>query len=261
MKQTKCKVLLVDDSENLLYVIKDYLELSGYVVYDFMDEKIAERSLSTHSYNLCIIDIMSKGRESFSLLQEIRKNNDLLPVIILTANTSKEDRIKAFKYGCDDYITKPFSIEELELRMRAILRRCSLITNKATAIYEDKIYHMGNFEFNFSSMQLIHPKKTRTLTRKEAHLLQLLLEHKNKLIPREIILKEIWGEEDHSVSRSMDVFLTKLRSYLMIDDESHILPKQEGKRKTIYEDGYEPLVEIVNFHGAGYMLKVREPEA
>lgn len=260
MKQSKCKVLLVDDSENLLYVIKDYLELSGYVVYDFIDEKIAERSLSSNAYNICIIDIMSKGKESFTLLQEIRKNNDSLPIIILTANNSKEDRIKAFKCGCDDYITKPFSIEELELRMRAILKRCAVNVNPMDTIYEDKIYQMGNFEFNFSSMQLIHPKITRTLTRKEARLLQLLLEHKNKLIPREVILKEVWGEEDHSVSRSMDVFLTKLRSYLQIDDEKYILPKQDGKRKTIYKDGYEPLVEIINFHGAGYMLKVRDKE-
>lgn len=260
MKQPKCKVLLVDDSENLLYVIKDYLELSGYTVYDFMDEKLAERSLSSNNYSICIIDIMSKGKESFALLQEIRKNNDTLPVIILTANTSKEDRIKAFKYGCDDYITKPFSIEELELRMRAILRRCSIPTNKPSIVYEDKVYKMGNFIFNFSSMQLIHPKITRTLTRKEAHLLQLLLEHKNKLIPREVILKEIWGEEDHSVSRSMDVFLTKLRSYLEVDNEEYILPKEAGKRKTLYKEGYEPLVEIVNFHGAGYMLKIRETE-
>ncbi|MCR4965369.1 MAG: response regulator transcription factor [Bacteroidales bacterium] len=258
MKQLKNKVLLVDESENLLYVIKDYLELSGYVVYDFMDEKLAEKSLGSQSYSICIIDIMSKGKEDFSLLQEIRKNNDQLPVIILTANTSKEDRIKAFKYGCDDYITKPFSIEELELRMRAILRRCSVNPEKVAALYEDKIYHMGNFEFNYSSMQLIHPKCTRTLTRKEARLLQLLLEHKNKLIPREIILKEVWGDEDHSVSRSMDVFLTKLRSYLQIDDEDYVMPKENGKRKTVYKKGYEPLVEIVNFHGAGYMLKVKE---
>ena len=258
MKQTKSKVLLVDESENLLYVIKDYLELSGYTVHDFMDEKLAEKSLSSHSYDICIIDIMAKGKEDFSLLQEIRKNNDMVPVIILTANTSKEDRIKAFRLGCDDYITKPFSIEELELRMQAILKRCSASPTKVASILEDKIYHMGHFEFNYSSMQLIHPKCTRTLTRNEARLLQLLLEHKNKLIPREIILKEVWGDEDHSVSRSMDVFLTKLRTYLQIDDEEYILPKESGKRKTVYKDGYEPLVEIVNFHGAGYMLKVKE---
>mgnify|MGYP002621217709 CR=1 FL=1 len=258
MKQTKSTVLLVDESENLLYVIKDYLELSSYRVFGYNDEKVASKSLYTQHYDICIIDIMTNGKEDFSLLQEIRKNNDTLPVIILTSNNSKEDRIHAFKLGCDDYITKPFSIEELELRMQAILRRCSSGTVKQSSIYEDKIYKMGNYTFNYSSMQLIHPKLTRTLTRKEAQLLRLLLEHKNKLIPREIILKEIWGEEDYSVSRSMDVFLTKLRNYLQLDDEEYILPKENGKRKTLYKDGYEPAVEIVNFHGAGYMLKIKE---
>ena len=117
---------------------------------------------------------------------------------------------------------------------------------------------LGNFTFNFSGMQLIHPKMTRTLTRKEAELLKLLLDHKNKLIPREIILKEIWGEDDHAVGRSMDVFLTKLRSYLQIDDEGHIAPKEKGKRKVTYIGDYKPLVEIVNVHGTGFMLKVSE---
>lgn len=258
MEKTKGKIMLVDDSENLRYVIKDYLELAGYEVVDFNNTDVAARSYNTDMYDLCIIDIMTAGRDGFSLLQEIRRIDENVPVIILTAHASKDERIRGFKLGCDDYIAKPFSIEELELRIQAILRRCKKSTSETDILSKEKIYKMGNFTFNYSGMLLIHPTITRTLTRKEAELLKLLLDHKNKLIPREIILKEVWGEEDQSVGRSMDVFLTKLRAYLQVDDIGHIMPKEKGKRKVVYEEGYTPLVEICNAHGTGFILKVRE---
>ncbi len=250
--------MLVDESENLRYVIKDYLEISGYEVVDFKDGELAAKAYNSNLFDLCIIDIMLQGKDGFTLLQEIRKIDEYTPIIILTSHNSKEERIKGFKLGCDDYITKPFSIEELELRMQAILKRCKRGVAAPKALYEEKIYKLGNFTFNYSALQLVHPKAVRTLTRKEAELLRLLIEHKNKLIPREIILKEVWGEEDHAVGRSMDVFLTKLRSYLQIDDEEHIAPKVQGKRKVAYLDNYQPLVEICNVHGTGFMLKVNE---
>lgn len=256
MNTTKGKIMLVDDSDNLRYVIKDYLEMSGYEVVDFSDGEIASKTFNRNLFDLCIIDIMMPGKDGFSLLQDIRKIDDFIPVIILTARASKEERIKGFKLGCDDYVAKPFSIEELALRIDAILRRCRKnMPNKD--FYEEKIYKLGEFIFNYSAMQLIHPSITRTLTRKEAELLKLLCEHKNKLIPREIIMKEIWGEEDHAIGRSMDVFLTKLRSYLKVEDEKHILPNKGG-RKPAYETGYEPKVEICNVHGTGFILKVKE---
>lgn len=258
MENTKGKIMLVDDSENLRYVIKDYFEIAGYEVVDFKDGELAAKAYNTDMFDLCIIDIMLQGKDGFSLLQDIRKIDEQTPIIILTSHTSKEERVKGFKLGCDDYVAKPFSIEELELRVQAILKRCKRGNVLPKALYEEKIYKLGNFTFNYSGMQLIHPKITRTLTRKEAELLKLLLDHKNKLIPREIILKEIWGDEDHAVGRSMDVFLTKLRSYLQIDDAEHIAPKVKGKRKVAYVDDYKPLVEICNVHGTGFMLKVAE---
>ena len=258
MNKSINKIILVDDSENLRNVIKDYLEIKGYSVWDFKDMEAAAKSLNTLPFDLCVIDLNMRSSDSFALLQYIRKYNKQIPVVILSDNDSKDERIKGFKLGCDDFLTKPFSIEELELRIRAILNRSLMGGVPTPSIYEEKVYKLGNFIFNFSDMQLIHPKATRTLTRKEAELLKLLCDHKNKLIPREIILKEVWGDEDHAVGRSMDVFLTKLRSYLLIDDEGHLAPKEKGKRKVTYLGNYEPLVEIVNVHGTGFMLKIKE---
>ena len=123
---------------------------------------------------------------------------------------------------------------------------------------DDEIIKFGNFELNYTEMQLVHPKIIRTLTRKECELLKLLLDHKNKLVPREIILREVWGEDDNTTSRSMDVFMTKLRSYILVDCEDKVLPKEPGQRKTKYENGYQPTVEICNIHGTGFMLRVLE---
>lgn len=259
MENSKGKIMLVDDSENLRYVIKDYFELAGYEVVDFKDGETASKDYNTGKYDICIIDILLQNKDGFTLLQEIRKIDDYVPIIILTSNNSKTERIKGFRLGCDDYMAKPFSIEELELRVEAILKRCKRSVNHISKdLYEEKIYKLGNFTFNYSGMQLIHPTITRTLTRKEAELLKLMLDHKNKLIPREIILKEIWGEDDRAVGRSMDVFLTKLRSYLQVDSESHIVPRAKGKRKVVYAEGYLPAVEICNVHGTGFMLKINE---
>lgn len=258
MEEKKYKIMLVDDSENLRCVLKDYLEMEGYSVVDFNNTDLASKNFNSNLYDLCIIDIMTAGKDGFTLLQDIRKIDGEVPVVILTARASKEERIKGFKLGCDDYVAKPFSLEELELRIRAILRRCKIERTARPNIYEEVVYKLGNFSFNYSALELIHARCTRTLTRKEADLLKLLCDHKNKLLPREIILKEVWGEEDHAVGRSMDVFITKLRSYLQIDDEEFILPKEKGKRKVQYKEGYEPLVEIVNAHGTGFTLKVKE---
>lgn len=258
MKKATDKIILVDDSENLRSVIKDYLQLKGYSVWDFKERDSAIKCLNTTLFDICIIDLNLRNNESFNLLQFIRKYDKRLPIVILSDNDSKEERIRGFKLGCDDFLTKPFSIEELELRIAAILHRSQMGDAQKSDIYEEKLYKLGNFTFNFSDMQLIHPKVTRTLTRKEAELLKLLCDHKNKLIPREIILKEVWGEDDHSAGRSMDVFLTKLRSYLQVDDEGHIAPRAKGKRKVTYIGGYEPLVEICNVHGTGFMLKIKD---
>ncbi len=255
MKLKKEKVMLVDSSDNLRHVIKDYLELSGYEVTDFKDGREADELFNKGQYDICIIDVALKHYDGFRLLQNMRKIDKNVPIIILSSFSDKEYRIKGFNLGCDDYVTKPFSIEELGLRMQAILRRCKAVSPRQY-VSEDETIKFGNFLLNYTEMQLIHPKVTRTLTRKECELLKLLLDHKNKLVPREIILREVWGEDDNTTSRSMDVFMTKLRGYLIIVYKRQVLPKEPGQRKTKYEDGYQPTVEICNIHGTGFMLRV-----
>lgn len=257
MKLKKDKVMLVDSSDNLRHVIKDYLEMSGYDVLDFKTGSEADNVFNKGMFDICIIDVALKSYDGFKLLQNMRKLDKNVPIIILSSFTSKEHRIKGFTLGCDDYVSKPFSIEELGLRMQAILRRCQA-TAPREYVNEDEVIKFGNFELNYTEMQLIHPKITRTLTRKECELLKLLLDHKNKLVPREIILREVWGEDDNTTSRSMDVFMTKLRGYILIDCDDKVLPKEPGQRKVKYADGYQPTVEICNIHGTGFMLRVLE---
>ena len=258
MGNSKGKVMLVEDSQNLRFVLRDYLEMLDFDVVDFGDGESASKAFNKGHFDICILDVMMPDKDGFTLIQEIKKIDPNIPVIFLTAKTTKEDKIKGFKLGCDDYITKPFSTEELALRIEAILRRSRIIHKEEEILYEEKIYKFGDFVFNYSAMQLFHPTRTRTLTRKEAELLKLLCEHQNKLLPREVILKQVWGDEDYSVGRSMDVFLTKLRSYINIEKVSKEHLNPEGGRRDKYKAGFEPKVEICNVHGTGFILKVRE---
>ena len=257
MKNDKGKIMLVEDSQNLRYVLKDYLEMLGYEVMDFSDATGALRAFNKDNFDICIFDVMMPDKDGFTLLQEIRKIDKEIPVIFLTAKASKEDKVKGFKLGCDDYIAKPFSTEELALRIEAILRRTRLHIHKNEDLYQEITYKFGDFVFNYSALQLDHPLGNRSLTRKEAELLKLLCDHQNKLLPREVILKEIWGDEDYSVGRSMDVFLTKLRSYINIEKVPEEYLNAEGGRRNKYKPGFEPKVEICNVHGTGFILKVR----
>ena len=255
MKLRKEKVMLVDSSDNLRHVIKDYLEMLGYEVLDFNEGKEADAQFNKGLFDICILDVALKHYDGFKLLSNIRKVDKNVPIVVLSAFAEKDDRIKGFTLGCDDYIPKPFSIEEFGLRVQAILRRCHANAQREY-VNEDETIKFGNFQLNYTEMQLIHPKVTRTLTRKECELIKLMLDHKNKLVPREIILREVWGEDDNTTSRSMDVFMTKLRGYLLVDCEDKVLPKEPGQRKVKYEEGYQPTVEICNIHGTGFMLRV-----
>lgn len=259
MKNSKGKILLVEDSSNLRFVLKDYFEMLDYEVTDFEDANSAIKAFNSGVYDICLLDVIMPDKDGFALMQEIKKLDPNVPVVLLTAKSNKEDRIHGFKLGCDDYIVKPFSTEELALRIEAILRRTKNSPKRGPrSLYEERIYKFGDFVFNYSAMELTHPTGIRTLTRKEAELLKLLCEHQNKLLPREVILKEIWGDEDYSVGRSMDVFLTKLRSYINIEKvpEEHLNPG--GGRRDRYKPGCGPKVEICNVHGTGFILKVRE---
>jgi len=258
MKNKKTKILLIEDSENLRSVLKDYFEMMGYDVADYGDGESALKEYQNGSCDICLLDIGLPKKDGYAVMNELHSITPNLPVIFVTAKDAKEDRIKGFKAGCDDYVTKPFSTEELLLRMEAILRRCSTNSRKNTAPREI-VFDIGDFTFNYSEMMLIHGEHVRMLTRKEAQLLRLLYEHKNKLVPREMLIKEIWGDSKAAMGRSLDVFLSKVRTYLKLvgeDAPENINP--EGKRKNRYKPGHEPKVEIVNLHGTGYLLKVRD---
>lgn len=234
-KNKKFKILLVEDDPNLSFVIQDYLEMLDYdtTVCKDGDEGLMEYHRTT--YDLLILDVMMPKKDGFTLAEEIRETDDITPIIFLTAKSLKEDRIKGFHAGCDDYISKPFSTEELSLRIKAILKRC-LMRRAYPDEIENKRFTIGKFSFDPGNMMLECGSDQQTLTRKEAALLKLLCQYQNKLLSRETALKSIWGDDDYFIGRSMDVFISKLRKYLKDD----------------------PNISITNVHGTGFKLEVKE---
>lgn len=234
----KTKILLVEDDINLGDVLRDYLELQEYEVTRAMDGVEGLDAFKQNSFDLLILDVMLPRKDGFTLAAEIREINKQIPVIFLTARGQMEDRVTGFKTGCDDYISKPFVSEELELRIGAILRRCR--QGDSTGHPEDNfsqgIYTLGKYTFDSSNHELRFEDKRISLTTKEVELLRVLYSHKNQLITREKTLKTVWGSDNYFIGRSMDVFITKLRKYLKDD----------------------PDISIVNVHGTGFRLEVKE---
>jgi len=229
----KAKILYVEDDIYLSYVTKDNLELKGYTVVWVKDGVEALKVFSEESFDLCVLDIMLPQLDGFSVAQEIRKENEDIPILFLSAKTLKEDKIKGLTLGADDYITKPFSIEELSLRISAILKR-SEIQYRQKRIPD--VFDLGTIKFDHKNMVLIHKDEEISLTRKESALLKLLAENKNQLVEREYALEKIWGSSDYFIGRSMDVFIAKLRKMLKID----------------------PNIAITNVHGTGFKLEVND---
>lgn len=229
------KILLVEDDPNLSLVIQDYLEMLDYKTRLCKDGMEGIDEFRRSKYDLVILDVMMPKKDGFSVAEDIRRFDDQTPIIFLTAKSLKEDRLKGFHTGCDDYITKPFSTEELSLRIKAILKRCQLSQNGIMPEPEVKEFQLGKFTFDHINMILRFDEKEKfSLTRKEAALLKLLCLNQNKLLPREIALKSIWGDDDYFIGRSMDVFISKLRKYLKAD----------------------PSISITNVHGTGFKLEV-----
>ncbi len=226
----KAHILLVEDDKNLSAVLKDYLEILNYSVSSCSDGKSGLMAFSSGTFDLCILDIMMPEKDGFTLASEIRREDPLVPIIFLTAKSLKEDRIKGFKAGCDDYISKPFSTEELSLRIEAILKRCRARDEKNTT---GEKFVIGAFVFDHANMVLSYKNENQNLTRKEADLLRVLALNKNRLVTREAALKMVWGTDDYFIGRSMDVFITKLRKYLKKDSS----------------------IAIVNVHGIGFRLE------
>jgi len=224
----KIKILLAEDDNNLGILLKSYLSAKSYDTELFVNGILALESFSRGIYNLCILDIMMPEMDGLTLAREIRLTNPDIPIIFLTAKNQKEDVLEGFKTGADDYITKPFSMEELLYRIEAILRR-TVITpvNK-----KDDYYYIGGYSFDPLKQMLVIADQTIKLTTKESELLELLCRHGNDILERNFALKTIWIDDNYFNARSMDVYITRLRKYLRKD----------------------PSVKILNVHGRGYKL-------
>lgn len=246
--QDKYLILLVEKSDNLRTVLKDFLEMYHYEVRDFEDGLSALKSMSKTTYDLCLLDMNAELVKGNDLIHEIKKVDAIIPVVFISSKSDKETRIQAFKDGCDDFVIKPFSIEELELRINAILRRTSGLRPQKDHIVEDVVFYFADFKFNYTTLELIHAQKTQQLTKKEAEMLRLFCCNINTLIPRHKLVREVWGEDKAQLSRSMDVYITRLRKYLQIEELKHDHHKTHKA----------PEVEIINVHGTGYILRINE---
>ncbi len=231
MEKSRGKILLVEDDKNLGFVIKDFLEMLSYSVTLKEKGKSGLAAFREKNYDLVLLDIMLPEMDGFTVAEEIRRYDCEIPLIFITARNMDQDKIKGFRVGADDYIVKPFSTEELKLRIRAVLRR----TRASQNIHKETVYRFGIFSFNTKNHRLSSPSGDKQLTRREAEVLLLLCQNMNEVLRREVALRSIWGEDDYFMGRSMDVYITKLRKFLKED----------------------PNVTITNIHNTGFKLEVR----
>ena len=208
----KAKVLLAEDDAALGYVIKDSLQEEGYQVVLCADGQTAIDRFNKNEFDICLLDVMMPYKDGLAVAKKIRQQTDQVPILFLTARSMEEDKIKGFQSGADDYITKPFSMPELLLRMEVFLRR----TKK---MHSDQIeeYKLGSLQFSYTDLKITSPEGTVSITQKEADLLLFLCRHTNKVLKREEVLLNVWGKDDYFLGRSMDVFITKLRKHFKPD--------------------------------------------
>ncbi|HEV3223314.1 MAG TPA: response regulator transcription factor [Puia sp.] len=209
---TKSKVLLAEDDLSLGYVIKDNLADAGYDVVLCADGQAAIDKFSKENFDICLLDVMMPNKDGFAVAKKIRQQTAQIPILLITAKSLEEDRIHGFECGADDYIVKPFSMQELLLRIDVFLRR----TKK---MYSEKAlnFQIGKMKFSFKDLKLSVGGTSFNMTQKEAELLLFLCEHPNKILKREEVLLNVWGKDDYFLGRSMDVFITKLRKYFKED--------------------------------------------
>ncbi|MEI6410877.1 MAG: response regulator transcription factor [Bacteroidota bacterium] len=233
MADKKAHLLYVEDDESLSFVTRDNLELNGYeVTYCEDGRKAMDVIRANQRFDLCILDVMLPEVDGFTLAQEIRKRDEQVPIIFLTAKSMKQDKIHGLTIGADDYITKPFSIEELLLKIDIFLRRTKYTGN----LKGNAPVGIGDYAFDYKNLNLACNDYAETLTQKEADLLKLLNEHRNQVIKRSFILETIWGKDDYFLGRSLDVFISRLRKYLNQDER----------------------IKIENIHGVGFKFRVDE---
>jgi DNA-binding response OmpR family regulator len=212
----KPRILYVEDDINLGFVTTDNLSLQGFNVTHCTDGQEALKCFRAHVFDLCIVDVMLPSLDGFELSRRIRAINHQIPILFLTARNMKEDRLEGLRTGADDYLTKPFSLEELNLKIRIFLRRSALVMPNT----EPQIFTLGNYELNFSNLKLLHipSGKIQNLTLREGELVKLFFKSPNKLLAREEILIPLWGNNDYFNGRSLDVFISRLRKYLSQDE-------------------------------------------
>ena len=208
----KAKVLLAEDDAALGYVIKDSLQEEGYQVVLCADGQTAIDRFNKNEFDICLLDVMMPHKDGLAVAKKIRQQTDQVPILFITARSMEEDKIKGFQSGADDYITKPFSMPELLLRMDVFLRR----TKKMHSDQVEK-YTLGNLQFSYTDLKITSPEGTVSITQKEADLLLFLCRHTNKVLKREEVLLNVWGKDDYFLGRSMDVFITKLRKHFKTD--------------------------------------------
>ncbi len=234
MENIKKRILLVEDDLNFGAVLKDYLMLNDFDVILAKNGMEGFEKFKKDNYDLCILDVMMPYKDGYTLAKEIREKNQDVPIIFLTAKSLKEDVLKGYKAGADDYLNKPFDSEVLLMKIRAIIQRKSSVTPSEPVQFE---FNVGKFHLNsklrFLSINNQEPVK---LSPKENELLKMLILHENDLMPRELALTKIWRDDNYFTSRSMDVYIAKLRKYLKLD----------------------PNVEILNIHGEGFRLVIKK---
>ncbi|MBT3207969.1 MAG: response regulator transcription factor [Bacteroidetes bacterium] len=226
------RVLLVEDDENLGSLLCDYLKAKGFLTELFTDGEKGYKAFMKNHYDICVLDVMMPKKDGYSLSNDIRSVNSQIPIIFLTAKSLKEDVLKGFSVGADDYIKKPFNMEELLVRIQALLKR----VEKSEPESNNNVFQIGKFTFDSNIRQLTIDGETSKLTTKESGLLKLLCSKTNEILERNYALQTIWKDDTYFNARSMDVYITKLRKHLKQD----------------------PSIEIINIHGEGYKLLVHK---
>ena len=233
MENDKTKVLLAEDDRNLGNILRTYLEAKGYATRLFVNGQEAIDAFGKEPFDFCVVDVMMPIKDGFALARDIRKLDAQIPILFLTAKSLEEDKLKGFQAGGDDYLTKPFSMEELIARIEAILRRS--VHTSASGVAKG-VFEIGNFVFDHNHQLLTINGLEQKLTSKEAELLKLLCEHVNQVVDRSFALNRIWQNDSYFNARSMDVYVAKLRKYIKADTS----------------------VELINVHGIGFKLVTSE---
>ena len=232
MHKEKLNILLAEDDPNLGTLLVDYLETEGFCVELCKDGELALKAFQRTNFDLCLLDVMMPKLDGFTLAKQVRVKDKKIPIIFITAKSLKEDKLKGYDLGADDYITKPFDEEELLWKIKAVIRRIP----GAIAEAHLEISTIGKYTFDFANQSLSIAGKTKRITEKESDILCYLSSHRNHVIKREDMLKELWGENDYFLGRSLDVFITKMRKYLKED----------------------PDITIENVFGVGFIFNVPE---